>query len=137
MSIGPEDAVQAVRDQLSGVAGGVGGTDSAGIYGDPAGAAQHAPPQSPADVAAGLHAQGGAPAAPDVSQLLAAVQAQAEQLRKLQEQIDARQAAEAIAEATPPSLLEALGSSAVGGAVAHLFQIVDARLSALEGKDSH
>ena len=134
MTIGPDEAAQAARDQLSGVAASVGGQDVAGVYGDPAGASQHAPAQSPEQVASGLAAAGGQAAAPDVAALLAAVQAQADQLRKLQEHIDARQAAEQIAEATPPSLLEALGSSAVGSQVAHLFAIVEARLSALEGK---
>lgn len=134
MSISPEEAQQAARDQLSGVAGSVGGQDVAGIYGDPAGAAQHSAPQDPAAVAGDLAARGGAAAAPDVAQLLAAVQAQAARLAALQEQIDARQAAEQVAEAKPPSLLEVIGSSALGSQAAHAFAIVDERLAALEAK---
>lgn len=134
MSIGPDEAAEAARDALSGVAAGVAGQDVAGVYGDQAGASVRDAPQSPEQVAEDLAAKGGQAAAPDVSALLAAVQAQAEQLRRLQEQIDARQAAEQVAEATPPSLLETLASSAVGSQVAHLFAIVEARLAALEGR---
>ena len=49
-----------------------------------------------------------------------------------QEQINARTAAEAIAEAAPPSLADALLSSSVGSQVAHLFSIVEERLAAVE-----
>lgn len=134
MSISPEEAQQAARDQLGGVAASVGGQDVAGIYGDPAGASQHAAPQAPEDVAAGLAAAGGAPAAPDVSALLKAVQAQADQLAALQQQIDARTAAEQITPPTPPSLVEIVASSAVGSAVAHAFSVVEDRLAAIEAR---
>lgn len=134
--ISPEEAQAAAEQQVAGIAASAGGQDSAGIYGDPAGAAEHAPAQSPEQVASDLVNAGAQPAAPDVSELLAAVQAQAAQLAALQQKIDAQaaQVAAGEAEAKPPSLLEALASSVVGSQVAHLFGIVEERLSALEAK---
>ena len=111
MSISPEEASQAAREQLSGVAAGFGVAD---------------PPASPEQAAEDLVAAGGRPAAPDVSELIAAVQAQAAQLAALQQRIDAKQAAEDAAEAAarPPTLSEAIASSSLDSQTAHLFSII-------------
>lgn len=134
MTVSPDEAQAAAAQQVEGIAATAGGQDSAGIYGDPAGAGQHAEPQSPAQVASDLVNAGGQPAAPNVDELMALVQGYAEQLKAVQEQINAQAEAQATAEDKPPSLLEALASSSVGSQVAHLVGIIEERLAALEGK---
>jgi len=127
MSVDPQAAAAALLGQQAQT---VGGVDSAGIYGDQAGAAQHAPGQSDAAVAAGLVAQGAQPASVDVG----ALQARLEQLEKKQA-ADAQAAAVAAEAAAPkpPTLLEI--ASNLAPSLAHAFQVVEERLGKLEGGD--
>lgn len=102
---------------------GVTGTDSAGIYGDPAGAAQHAPAQSPEQTAADLAAAGAEAHSVDAEALLRRIQA-----------LEAERDAAAAANAPAPPVPYNLGQVVLGQApsIVHAFELVEERLAALE-----
>lgn len=130
MSVDPQAAV------ASELAGGLAQHDdtAAGIYGDPAGASVSAPPQSDAQVAAGLVAAGAQAASGDVSGLQAQIDALNARLAAADQ---AKADAAAAAEPKPPVLDEVIGAlSGVAPAISHAFQVVAARIDALEGKSS-
>lgn len=131
MSISPDspEAQAAVQSQLGAQATTVGGTDVAGIYGDPAGASRSAPAQSPEQVAQNLVSQGAQPAAPDVGALLERIQA-----LEAQQAAEAASKAKAEADAAPkPPVLEEITAalSGVAPGIVHAFMVIAARL---EGK---
>lgn len=129
---GSQDQNQAIAEQLQAQATGVQGTDSAGIYGDPAGAAQHAPVQPQEQVAADLVAAGSKPAEVDTAALLEQLQALAAKVADLQSQ---GTVVSASASAKPPVLDEVINAlSGVTPGIVHAFQLVAARIDALEGK---
>lgn len=130
---GTAEQTAAVAEQLQGQAAGVAGTDSAGIYGDPAGASQHSAPQTEQQVATELAAKGGAATSVDTEALLKQVQQMAEQLARLQAaQTDAASAA-ALAEPKPPVLDEVLTAlSGVSPGIVHAIVLVGERLTAIE-----
>lgn len=127
------EAHAAVGAQLGEQAGQAFGQDVAGIYGDVAGASQHGPGQSEADLGSELAAKGAAPAQADISGLLDMIRKQAEQLDALQQRIDTAQAAApSEVRAVPPSLAEVIANSALGAPAAHAFSVIEERLSRLE-----
>lgn len=134
--VDPNDpAVQAaVQQLLAQQAQGVGGTDSAGIYGDQAGASQVTPEQTPAQTGQALLAAGGTPNPPGLDALVASLQAQIDQMNaKLADQAKEAAAAAEAAAPKPPSLADVIDSSSFSSAVAHAFRVVEERLAALEG----
>ena len=123
--VSPE-AQAAVQASLAAQAATVGGTDSAGIYGDVAGASQQSPPQSEAQVAADLQAAGAQPAQGNVADLQAQIDALNARL-----QADADAKAQAAADAAPkaPVLEEIIGAlSGAGAGVVHAFTVIAERL---------
>lgn len=124
-----DPAQQAVREQLGVQAQAVTGTDVAGVYGDPAGAAQRTPEQTTEEVASGLQAKGAAPSVADLDTLTKQLAAQQEAIAKLQAAAQAATPAPA-APAKPTALTDVLHS--VTAPVYHAFQLTEERIQALE-----
>ena len=124
----------AVQSQLGQQAQSAGGDPTAaGIYGDTAGASQHAPPQSQAQVAQGLIAQGGSATSVDAEALLAQLQALAAQVADLQAAKQAADVAAHVAQSRPPVLDEILGAlSGVTPGIVHALSVVGERVDAIE-----
>jgi hypothetical protein len=122
--IDPAAEQAAVQAGLAEQAGAVGGTDSAGIYGDPAGAGQHAAGQTAEQAAQNLIAAGAAPHEVDVHALLERIQA-------LESAAAEAAALVAPAEAVPLKLAEIVAGAAAP-AVVHAFELTEERLHALE-----
>jgi len=127
---GSAEQTAEVEAQLRGQATVVQGQDSAGIYGDVAGASQRSAPQSDQEVAEELQAKGAKATEVDVAALM-------EQMQKMQADLAALQSA---APATPaeylarPPVLEEVHSSLSGHApgIVHAFELIAARLTAIE-----
>lgn len=130
------EAQAAVRATLAGQAQGVGGTDSAGIYGDVAGASQVTPAQSPEQIAADLAAKGAQPATGDTDAILAQLQAQIAALQKAaDDRAASEQQAAADAAPKPPVLQEVIGAlSGQPAGIVHAFQVIAGHLEELLGK---
>ena len=129
--VSQEQAQAAVAAQLQGQAAGVQGSDQAGIYGDPAGASQHSPVQSEAQVAADLHAKGAQAAQVDAEALLAQIQADAARIAELRAQAEAHAFAVTGGEPKPPVLGEVVAAlSGVSPGIVHAFTVLSERLDA-------
>jgi hypothetical protein len=125
--IDPAAEQAAVQAGLAEQAGSVGGTDSAGIYGDPAGAGQHAAGQTAEEAARNLLAAGAVPHEVDVMEML-------ERIRALEADRDALIAAAAPAPVVPLKLAEIVLGQAPS--VVHAFELAEERLHALEHPDA-
>lgn len=117
-----------IAPQVGQIAQTVGGTDVAGIYGDPAGASQSTPAQSPAEVAQGLVAAGGQAASPDVAALLARIEA----MEAANKAAADKAAADAKAAEPKPPVLEEILAAVTGASpgVVHALTVIAERLSA-------
>lgn len=126
----PTSDVQAQTAALIGqqAAGVAGDPSAAGIYGDVAGASQHAPAQTQEQVAQGLQAAGGQAASADVTALLERIQA----LETANAEAASAQAkAEEDAKPKPPILEEIV--SALSGAspgIVHALSVIAGRMDA-------
>jgi hypothetical protein len=127
---GTDEQNAVVADQIGEQAASVTGTDSAGIYGDVAGASQRSAPQTEAEVAEDLQARGGKATEVDTEALLKQLQDLAAQVAMLQ-----NAGAVIIRDSTPvpPVLEEVHGAlSGVSPGIVHAFELIAGRLAALE-----
>lgn len=132
---GTPDQNQVIAAQLQGQAQTVtGDPTAAGVYGDPAGASQVTPPQTPAQVATDLAAKGGAATEVDTAALLAQIKAQGEALAALQSHVSSLASAPGAVVSVPakPPVLEEVISSLTGAApgVVHAITVIAERLAA-------
>ena len=129
MTLSPDEAQAAAREQLEGQASVVSGQDSAGIYGDVAGRSERSAPQSQEQVAAGLQAAGGKAAAPDPDAMLAQIEAQQKQLAELIERLGLTNAP---APAPPDTRLGRHIDGNAPGWIHNLMADLEGRLAAIE-----
>ena len=130
-TMSPEQAQAAARELIAQQAAQAGGDPSAaGIYGDVAGRADQAPPQSQADLAGNLAAAGGRPTQVDVDALYAQMQEQQKHLAALIEQAQAA-VPEPAAPPKPLTVPEIVGANAPGWLV-HAAEYIEERVGRLE-----
>ena len=121
------EAQAAVRAYIAAQSQAATGADVAGIYGDVAGASQHAPDQTPEEIAAGLAAKGAKPAAADPDALMAMIERMAAELADLK-----AKTLPAEPEPVEPLKLTQIVAGKVSAPVAHAFDYLEERVRALE-----